>query len=192
MKSEKHHFFKKILFTVLAVFLVVQSFNLTKALWRVGGLSGVECLVWAFLLNLFVTGVFAFLSFVFPISKLFSTSFYSNVSASRIVWLYSLFRVKYFKRILMFFYWGRKKQRKDFFTGGKKGIMALDFKSKQAEIGHLLPFIVLLILSVVIFVQGKALLGVLILAINLLGNFYPVLMQRKLRLRLQFFENIKK
>ena len=192
MEKVKHTFLKRILFTILSLFLVFQSINLTKALWREEELSSIECFIWSFLLNLFVTGVFAFLSFAFPISKLFNPTFYSNVSASRIVGLYSFFGVKYFKKLLMFFYWGRKKQRKEFFSGGKKGIDALDFKSKQAEIGHFLPFIVLLVLSVVIFIQGKVLLSVLILAINLLGNFYPVLIQRKLRLRLQVFQNIKK
>lgn len=149
-------------------------------------MSWLALIICAFLLNLFVTGVFAFLSFAYPISKLFANTFYTNVKATRIELLYKRLGVKNFKILLMFFYWGRTKHRNEFFSGGKGGIAALDFRSKQAEIGHFLPFVVLLLMAVFLFVHGDISLSIFIFVFNLVGNFFPILLQRQLRVRLQF------
>jgi len=48
----------------------------------------------------------------------------------------------------------------------------------KSEFGHLMPFIIICFISIYLMVIGSIQRGVVCLLINLLGNFYQVLLQR--------------
>lgn len=176
---------KTLLFLLFSVFLVFRSWELFFFLIKEGGLSFLEIFIWTFLLNLFVTGVFAFPSFVLPLYKLLPKGYYEVRHPKRVTLFYNLLGVSVFKFLLLFFFWGRGKNRSEFFDGSKSGLTALVVRSKQAESGHLLPAIILCVLSLVLIINGLFLHAVLSMSINFIGNVYPVVLQRKLRIRTQ-------
>ncbi len=76
-------------------------------------------------------------------------------------------------------------RRKSYYDGTKSGIAHMARQSMKAEFGHLIPFLILCVLSVYLAQVVSMRLGVLALLINLLGNLYPVLLQRHHRMRIQ-------
>lgn len=59
------------------------------------------------------------------------------------------------------------------------------FQTKQSEFGHLGAFVVIVILSVILLVHGYIFLVVMVTLINILGNVYPVILQRFHRMRIE-------
>jgi hypothetical protein len=82
-------------------------------------------------------------------------------------------------------FWRSKDQRKKYFNGKKNGIPTLIEQSMKSEFGHLLPFIILNIVGIYLIVIKLFALGLFTIFINLIGNMYPVILQRHHRMRIQ-------
>ena len=171
---------KKILFSAFAIFLCVQSLLRSAP----ENYSILESFVVSFLLCLFVTGIFAFPGFVFQTHRILGAKFYTLKNPKNLKRIYKLLGVKYFRNILMLLFWGIRKNRKKFFSGTRKGLYNFIYQTKQAEFGHLGSFFVIFILSLILVSKGHVLLFIFILLINILGNLYPVILQRFHRVRI--------
>lgn len=177
---------KKILFPLCSIFLIYQSIQLVTALLKMYGEMPLGLLIlWAYLLNLFVTGVFAITGFAHPTHRLLPQRYYRIRNAQALKKWYRWLGVKYFKMGLMLLFWGRKNNRKKYFNGTKAGVENFIYQTKQSEIGHLLPFIVLSLLSILFLSKGLLLLSAFTFGINFIGNFYPIVLQRHHRIRLE-------
>lgn len=177
---------KKILFSIFSIFLIFQSIKLnglTVAMdadfWGFNILLGV-------LVNIFVTGVFAFSGFVYPTQRLLPNAYYkvSNVSFQKKI--YKLLRIDLFRKFLLVTFWRKSEMQKTHFDGTRKGIDNLILQSKKSEFGHLIPFIILLCLSLYWIGLGQWKVGIVTTIINLVFNLYPVFLQRQHRMRVQF------
>lgn len=177
---------RKVLLSLASAFLAYQSYRLVMALIESAQqLSWGISLLLAYLLSLFVTGVFAFAGFAFPTHRLLPASYFTVQHPHRIQWMYQAFGLRYFKKLLLLFFWGKKKHKQSFFNGRRSGLAQLDWESRQAETGHLLPFIVLNVLSFVLLGFGYGTMALFVIVINGIGNAYPVILQRHHRMRLQ-------
>lgn len=58
----------------------------------------------------------------------------------------------------------------------------------KSEFGHLIPFLILSIVSIYLLMVGLSKLAVFTLLINVIGNFYPIILQRHHRMRIQLIE----
>jgi glycosyl-4,4'-diaponeurosporenoate acyltransferase len=176
---------KKILFTAFSLFLVYISYDLLLQIWRhaPSNDSHSKLLLVAFLINLFETGIFAFPGFVYPTSRLLGSSYYEVRHPRRLKCVCRFLGVGYFKKALMFFYWGRPKQRQEYFDGTRSGIENLIYQANQSEFGHLAALILISLSGLALLTKGHLLLFAYITAINLVGNGYPILIQRHHRLR---------
>jgi hypothetical protein len=176
---------KKFLLILASLFLIWQSINLLTILnhinfktWWVNGLI-------AFLINLFITGVFAFLGFALPTQKLIPSSYYTITNPKKLKKIFALLKVDYFRVFLLATFWRNKNQRKKYFDGTLEGISILDVQSKKSEFGHLIPFIIITIISIYFVILGLIKLAIITLLINIIGNLYPILLQRHHRMRIQ-------
>lgn len=178
---------KKILFPLFSLFLLYRSYEIFSRLLKTNpsDYSLIETLIYGFLLNLFLTGVFAFIGFAYPSSKVLPKSYYSINHEKQIKMWYIGLGVKYFRYALLLFFWGKGKNKKKFFDGSRRGLKNMDFETRQAEFGHLGAFVVLLLSALTLLVFGYFLLFIWIMIINALGNLYPVILQRYHRIRLQ-------
>ncbi len=95
-----------------------------------------------------------------------------------------MLRVEVFRKFLMFFFWGKEKNRKKYFNGTRSGIQNFVYQTKQSEFGHLAALIAIGVLSIILVSHEYYLMAVLATGINFIGNFYPVILQRHHRMRL--------
>jgi len=178
---------KKLLFSLMSVFLIYQSVKLLDSLSKHGpeSLGFLECLLWAYILCLFITGVFAFPGFVFQLYALLGKSYYRIVRPKVLKAVFKNLGVEYFRRGLMLFFWGSKKNRAKFFSGGKDGLQNLIIQTKQSEFGHVGGFLAVTAAIIYLLCYQHYLLAGLCFLINIVGNLYPVILQRHHRMRIE-------
>ena len=177
---------RRALLTLASAFLAYQSLALVSHLlaqawdvpWWVSGILAV-------LLNLFVTGAFAFAGFAYPTHRLLPRAYYALRRPGSLLAAYRSFGVATFRRALLAVYWGAPHRRRRYFDGTRAGLAGLDYESRQAEFGHVGALAAIGLASALLLSRGYVALAGFATAINLLGNGYPVLLQRYHRLRLR-------
>lgn len=176
---------RRILFTTFSLFLTYLSYDLMRQLWSIELPlnSHLELLFAAFLLCLFETGIFAFPGFVYPTNRLLGSSYYEVSHPHYLERVYKLLAVEYFKMGLLLLYWGHPRQRKKYFNGTRSGIENLVYQTKQSEFGHLGALVLISLSGLALLSRGHWEIFVYITALNIVGNGYPILMQRHHRLR---------
>ncbi|MDN3690355.1 hypothetical protein [Cyclobacterium jeungdonense] len=178
---------RKIGFLLLSLFLAFRSYEMVNGLSRgtIPDLSLFESVFISFLLALFLTGVFAFPGFAFATSTLLPDTYYQIRQPERLKAAYVGLGGEYFKRLLLVAFWGKEKQRKKYFDGTKTGIANLSFQTRQSEFGHLGAFVLLGVASVMLLFRGYTIIFFLTTLLNIIGNGYPILLQRVHRIRIQ-------
>lgn len=176
---------KKILLSIATIFLIWQSYGLFYNIDKLETDSWGLIIFIAWIINMFITGIFAFSGFAFPTQKLLPESYYKVYRPKRLKKIYKLLRVDLFRKMLLATLWKSKQQRKKYFNGKKDGISNLVEQSNKSEFGHLIPLIILCFVSVYLIGIGLIKLGIGTLLINFIGNFYPIILQRHHRMRIQ-------
>lgn len=183
--------FKRIVFPLLSVFLVFRAIEILKiyAVRQPESISTGESIFYALLLNLFITGVFAFIGFAYPSSKLLPSAYYTVRYPRFMQRLAKVIGMKYFRMALLKVFWGSEKNRKKYFNGTKQGIRNFDFQTRQSEFGHLAAFIPLLVVALFMLAKGHIVSSLITSAVNLIGNFYPIILQRLHRIQIARMTN---
>jgi len=132
-----------------------------------------------------ITGVFAFTGFVFSTHKLFGSSYYKIRSPELLIAIYKLLGISFFRTGVIFFFWGSKKNRTKYFNGTKEGLQNFIFQSKQSEFGHLGSLLVIFPISILFFTNGFLLYAIITSVFNIIGNLYPIILQRYHRIRIE-------
>jgi hypothetical protein len=178
---------KRIFLPLIALFLVYRSVELIRVFL---GISPIDAPFWLIfilvvMLNLFVTGIFAFVGFVFPTNKLLPQSYYRLKNPVLLRKVYGWLGVSYFRKMLLATFWGKEKNRKKYFDGTKAGLANFDYQTRQSEFGHVAAFVAITGLSVLLLFYGHHTAFALAMAINILANFYPIILQRTHRIQLE-------
>ena len=137
---------------------------------------------------MFITGIFAFTGFALPTENLLPDSCYVVSRSRQLKQVFRVFKVEWFREFLLATVWRSKAQQKLFFDGTKEGIANFERQSKKSEFGHLIPFVIIICVSIYCFSIGFVRLGILIMLFNILGNLYPVILQRHHRMRIQILK----
>ncbi|MFT6338298.1 MAG: hypothetical protein ACI86M_000225 [Saprospiraceae bacterium] len=183
---------KKILFTFLSIFLFYQSIKTADVIPLMDMNSWGISIFLAVLMNLFVTGTFAYAGFIYPTERILPNSYYKITNVSLQKKMYNFFNVNYFRKFLLATVWRKKEGQKKFFDGTKNGIDNFGVQSKKSEFGHLIPFVILFTLSVYWLGLGKWKVALVTTIINVFFNFYPIILQRQHRMRIQLIEEKEK
>lgn len=165
-------------------FLAWQSAVSFRALLEVQPASWALATFVAWAFSLMVTGVFAFLVFVLPAHRLLPDAYYRVRAPGRLRTVYRALGVGAFRRVLLATLWRDRARQSRFFDGSAADLDGLAERSRAAEFGHAVPFALLCGASAVWVARGAVRLGLLTLAVNVLGNLYPVLLQRHHRMRI--------
>ena len=172
---------------IISAFLLFQSVKLLPALSHRDPTSvGIlEAFIWGYLLCLFLTGVFAFPVFAMTLYPLLGKKYYAISNPRRLRKIYRALKVDLFRRALLFFFWGSPKKRTEFFSGGKEGLNGLVIQTKQSEFGHVTAFVALIPALVYLLLQEHWKIALISFVVNIIGNFYPVILQRHHRMRVE-------
>ncbi|PBQ34928.1 hypothetical protein CNR22_16110 [Sphingobacteriaceae bacterium] len=179
--------FKKIAFPLFSIFLTYRSVDLIKLLVnsKPAAFSSLEIISISIVLNLFITGIFAFPGFVFLTNKLLPNSYYQIKNSKQLTFIYNLLGIKIFKYLLIKLYWGKENNRKKYFDGLRAGLENFDTQTRQSEFGHLASFNLIVIVSIVLLAKGHVAIFFLTTFINVIGNLYPIILQRNHRIQLE-------
>ena len=181
---------KRVLLTLAALFLLWQSVKLTPQLPQFAGVDWPWRILLAWVYNLFVTGVFAFAGFAYPTQRLLPPAYYRIHRPARLDWWYRRLGVAYFRSALLATLWRGKEQSARYFNGRRDGVAQLREQSEKSEFGHLIPLVILTGVSSWLVASGATWLALATQVINVIGNLYPVLLQRFHRMRLQRLERL--
>ncbi|WP_034059877.1 glycosyl-4,4'-diaponeurosporenoate acyltransferase CrtO family protein [Lacinutrix jangbogonensis] len=179
---------KKIAFSLLALFLAYQTISIFVYAGTFPIKSSAVIVLVAAYLNLIVTGVFAFTGFVFPTQKLLPESYYSIKNSKSLKRTFKYLKVDFFRSFLLATVWRNKNKQKGYFNGNRDGFKSFVIQSKKSEFGHLIPFIILTLMSFCFLFDAKFILGLFTIIINVIFNFYPILLQRHHRMRIAILE----
>lgn len=175
---------KQVLCAAMSIFLLWQTYSLVSKIEMFASLSLAGNILLAWLLSLFITGIFAFAGFGFPTERLLPERYYQLAYAKQLKRVYKALHVELFRKALLATIWRSKDSQKKYFDGTAAGLETLDTNTRKSEIGHLLPMVVTLAVGVYVCILGMVLLAVLLQVFNIVGNLYPVLLQRYHRLRI--------
>lgn len=183
---------KKLIFSLFSIFLAYRSIELLKLLSSANptDFSWIAIIVLSIILNLFITGIFAFLGFVYTTSKLLPNSYYQIKNSKNLTFLYKTLGVMFFKSLLLKAFWGKQKNRKRYFSGAKTGIGNFDKQTRQSEFSHLAALVTVFIVSFILLLKGYLALFISTTTINLIGNFYPIILQRFHRIQIERLLNL--
>lgn len=178
---------KKIVFPLISIFLVYNSIKLIHLIFdfSTDNFSLFAIIVISFALNLFITGVFAFIGFAYPTNRLLPNTYYHIKNPKILTSTYNLLGVTYFKMMLLRAFWGKEKNRKKYFNGTKSGIQQFDFQTRQSEFGHLGAFVAVLIVAFIFLFKGYLFIFIITSIINIISNLYPIILQRMHRLQIE-------
>lgn len=176
---------KKILLLMASLFLVWQSFGLLVNIADANITAWWALLFTAWVINMFITGIFAFAGFALPTQKLLPASYYAIRKPEALKHINKLLRVDLFRKFLLATLWKNKNQRQKYFNGQKSGMEHLKEQSMKSEFGHLIPFCIINLVGFYLIFIGLFGLAIFTLLINLAGNLYPVLLQREHRMRIE-------
>jgi len=179
---------KKIMLSFATIFLIWQSHSLLINIdkYKIESLGLIIFVAWV--INLFLTGIFAFSGFAFPTQKFLPTSYYKIHNPKSLKKFYTALRVNLFRRMLLASLWKSQKQRKKYFNGRRDGISNLIEQSNKSEFGHLIPFIIISFVSIYFVAIDLNKLAICTFLINFIGNFYPIILQRHHRMRIQLLK----
>jgi hypothetical protein len=176
---------KKILLTAASIFLIWQSYNLITQIHHVATDNWGVIIFVGWVLNMFITGIFAFAVFAYPAQRLLPQSYYKIKRPERLKKWFQILKVEVFRRFLLATFWRNKAQQKRYFNGKKEGLNNLIMQAESSEFGHILPFLLLGFLTVYLITIGLWKLAIATFLFNIIGNFYPVLLQRHHRMRIE-------
>ena len=177
---------KKILFPIFSLLLVWQTVEILKQVMASApnDFSTRETLLVAFLLALYSTGIFAFTGFAYPTGNSLPAAYYKIKNPKRLKKVYQLLGVRYFRVLLLVFFWGHKKNARKYFDGTRNGLQNFIYQAKQSEFGHMAAFVLIVVFTLLLFVTGYVVLAGMLMLYNVLGNLYPVILQRYHRSRI--------
>ena len=175
---------KKVLLTLAAAFLLYQTVRLTPQLPRVADAEWGLTLFLGWFYALCVTGVFAFAGFAYPTQELLPDGYYRVREPARLRKWYRWLGGAWFRRVLLATLWRGKEQSGRYFNGRRDDLRHLSVQTEKSEFGHLLPLVILTGVAVWLLLRGAVRLAVVMQVVNVAGNFYPILLQRYHRQRL--------
>lgn len=184
---------KKILFPFIAIFLAYRSYELLKTLWFLepDALHWSVKIISAILINLFITGVFAFVGFAYKTNRLLTERYYHVKNPKTLNKFAKLLNIELFKKFLLVLIWGKDKYRKRYFDGTQHGLENLDFQTRQSEFGHLGAFICILVAIIPLILQKHYFITIVTVLLNVIVNLYPVILQRVHRIKIKRIRSIQ-
>jgi len=181
---------QRVFYILMSIFLMWQSYKLTILLLETGQWNGIAQLFFAALINLFFTGVFAFAGFALPTENLIPQKYYTIHQPEKLKSWFQFFRTESFRKFLLVTVWRKKEMQKDLFDGKVESLNSFEQKTKKSEFGHLIPLFLITILCVFLVKTKMWILISITMIINIIFNFYPVILQRHHRMRLQRMRKI--
>ena len=178
-------FIQKILLISFSVFLIWQSIQLVFNISQNTHATTVgDSLIQSILLNLFITGIFL-IGYALPLHRLLPTSYYTSVESQSFVTICTILKIELYRKFMRLTFWSPRNNKKHFFNGRRNGLVQFERNTRISECGHTFAFVIIVVVSLYIGFVVNIYLAIMATLINIIFNFYPSILQRYHRLRLQ-------
>lgn len=174
----------KSLHIMFSIFLIWQSILLVNRLTTNQFTRLTDILLNAIFINIFVTGIFTIV-YSFPIYKLLPSKYYKINKTKRLKAFCKIIQIDLFKKILVHTLWRKRHNKKYYFNGTINGLRDFEINSMKAEFGHFIGFTIVMVITIYIGIKGSLQSAIMIFIINILFNFYPFILQRYHRSRIE-------
>ena len=175
----------KVLSVSFSIFLIWQSIQWTSNIIQRTDLNNIgDIVIHAILLNLFITGIFL-VGYTVPLNKLLPNSYYTSVESRSFAALCAILKIDLFRKIMRLTFWSPRNNKKHFFNGRKSGLNEFERNTRISESSHTFAFVIIMVVSLFISFVGSSYLVITVTLINIIVNFYPAILQRFHRMRLQ-------
>jgi hypothetical protein len=175
--------FSKIVHIIFSFFLVWQTILLVERLLRNQPTDFSDKLLDAVFVNLFVTGIFTIV-YSFPAYRLLPKRYYSIKNPGLLKLCGQIIKIESFKKLLIRTIWNKKQNKNHFFNGSRNGFDDMEITTMKSEFGHFIGFCIVMIITILIGIRNSGTIAIMILVVNIFFNFYPFMLQRFHRLRL--------
>ncbi len=175
---------QRILFIGMSIFLIWQSYGIFMGLEFIENPSWYIQLFIALVFNLFITGIFAFAGFALPMEKLMPTKYFEISDPKIVTFWFKKMKGETFRKFLLATVWRKKTDQKKYFDGTISGIKDFEIQTQKSEFGHLIPFFIISGICVYFAMRGFWWALFFTMLVNVIFNFYPILLQRHHRARL--------
>jgi hypothetical protein len=155
------------------------------ALWQ-----DLHSLVFAWVLNFMLMFGVSYIAETFK-PRLVST-YYNSKKWEAEGEIYKWFGVDVFRKILVWVGWEKLNKASNPVSKNLYTLKHLEYRTRQSEIGHLIIFFIVLIFNLVVVFKYGIIQSLWLFFLNIVLNFYPILVQRYNRPRLQNIINRNK
>lgn len=171
----------------LLIFIVIVTIVLVYALIHYIGMQG---FLFAWTLNfLLMSCVFAFTE---TLKSELASSYYAEKAWEQRGKIYESFGINFFRKLLVWIGWEKLNKKANPIEKYTKALMHLHYKTKQSELGHIIILIIVLGFNIYAAFKYGVLQSLWLLILNIVLNFYPILLQRYNRPRIERALNLSK
>jgi len=173
--------------SLLIIFIVIITIVLICALVHYMGMQG---FLFAWTLNfLLMSCVFAFTE---TLKSQLTSPYYTEKEWEKRGKIYESFGINFFRKLLVWIGWEKLNKKANPIEKNTKALIHLHYKTKQSELGHIIIMIIVLGFTVYAAFKFGVLQSLWLLILNILLNFYPILLQRYNRPRIERAINLSK
>jgi len=145
--------------------------------------KGVDSFLFAWILNfMLMISVFSFTQRLKP--KL-TSNYYNPKEWEKEGKIYPFFGVSVFRKILVWIGWEKLNKKTNPVKKSVDSLLHLEYGTRQSEFGHLIIFFIVLAVNIFVAIKFGFLKSLWLLILNLILNFYPIIVQRYNRPRLK-------
>ena len=166
--------------SLLLIFIAIITIVLVYSLIHYIGMQG---FLFAWTLNfLLMSCVFAFTE---TLKSQFKSPYYTEKSWEHRGKIYESFGINFFRKILVWIGWEKLNKKANPIEKNTEALMHLHYKTKQSEFGHIIILIIVLGSNIYVAFKFGVVQSLWLLILNVLLNFYPILLQRYNRPRIE-------
>ena len=114
-----------------------------------------------------------------------TSAYYNEKEWERKGKIYEFIGINYFRKLLVLIGWEKVIRKSNPIEKNTAALMNLHHQTKKSELGHLIIWYVVLCFTVFVALQFGFLKSIWLLALNILLNLFPVLLQRYNRPRIE-------
>ncbi|MDR7211004.1 hypothetical protein [Flavobacterium piscis] len=160
--------------------IILVTIGLTYGIVKYIGVTG---FLFAWILNFML--MMCVLMFTETLKSKFGSNYYKTKDWENKGKIYETFGINLFRKLLVLVGWEKLNKKSNPVKNDLEALLLLEYRTKQSELGHLIIFFIVFGFTIYVSLKFTFVASLWLLFLNVILNFYPILLQRYNRPRLQ-------
>jgi hypothetical protein len=165
---------------------LILTFSVIISLVVIYGVAiqkGLDSFIFAWILNFML--MISLLSFTQTLKPKLTSSYFNTKKWEKGGNIYQFLGVNFFRKLLVWIGWEKLNKKVNPVIKNLNALKHLEYGTRQSEFGHLIIFFIVLPINLYVIVSYGFVNSLWLLILNLILNFYPIIVQRYNRPRLK-------